>query len=562
MNERDLDCVIVGFHDQDLQGIMAAREKSAAVSGAYRHMLGSVFRHGGRWLHHVQYLNAVLGEATGREFNLHTMGLPNLAVWYLRSFLERAGLRAECVNFFTQGTGRLEELLREKPRAVVVTTTLYVESTPVKEIIAWVRQRSPDTPIITGGPHILTICSLPGALSQEALLSAIGADYCIHDAQGEATLVRLLHELRKPAGERQVDRIPNLLYPAAPGAAGAGAAAPRMVRTPREVEDNDIAGFTSDWERVPRDLCTPTASLITSRSCPFRCAFCRYPALAGPWRYVETAGIEKQLATLREAGSDTLILFDDTPNVPLQRFKETLRMMIRRGFGFRWFSNFRCANSDLEAMDLMAESGCRGVFLGIESGDQRILDNMNKRSTVEVNRAAIRALDERGIITYASFIVGFPGEDAESVENTARFIEDCRPTYYQVHEYYHSREAPIHARAAEFGLKGGDYSWRHATMDWQGAFDAVDRLRRDIRGSILGTSYLSTFWMIGYLHGKGVPLETLREFMSGSRDALLTNRCAPGAAGPGDPIPAGLLDVGRRMAAAMDARAGGSGRKP
>jgi radical SAM PhpK family P-methyltransferase len=559
-----LDCVIVGFNDYDLQAIMAAREKTAGFSGAFRQMLGSVFRHGGRWLHHVEFLNAVLREATGQTYRLHPMELPNLAIAYLKSYLTRQGLDVEIVNFFNTGKDRLAALLRDGPRAVAITTTLYVESDPIVEIVRFIREHNAETTIIAGGPYFLNICSSPRLLAQELLLRGIGADIYVHEAQGEATLARLLHALRDPHGP-DLGSIPNLIYranlaakpsraaPAEEGAPPETSSGAEFVRTPRQAEDNDLDACAVDWRLLPRDLCAPTAQMILSRSCPFHCAFCRYPALAGPWKVAGVATAERQMQQLRDAGARVLILYDDTPNIPLPRFKQMLAMMIRNRFGFSWFSNFRCANADAETYDLMQASGCTGVFLGIESGDETILSNMNKKASLDKYREGIARLKRNQILTYASFILGFPGETGETVERTARFLEETQPDYYQLHVYYHSKSVPIQLEAARFGLTGSDYSWRHATMDWQEACDAADRLRRSIQGPVIGTSYLSTFWMIGYLLGKGIRMPHIRRFMELCRPVLLRNAGARNRADiREEPLAPELLSAARQIAADMD----------
>jgi radical SAM PhpK family P-methyltransferase len=562
--ESKLDCVIVGFNDHDLQAVMASREKVAAFSGAFRHMLGSLIRHEGRWLHHVQFLNSVLREATGLAYQLHTMELPNLSVAYLKSFLTRQGLDVEIVNFFNSGKDRLTELLDDGPRAVAITTTLYVENDPLVEIIRYIRARNPETKIIAGGPYILNLCSSVRSFAQESLLRDIGADIYVHEAQGEATLARVLHALRKPDGP-DLGRIPNLIYrtglakaqsPADPveeDSPTKSSGRVQFARTPRVVEDNDMDSCAVDWSLVPSDLYVPTAQMIMSRSCPFHCTFCRYPILAGPWKYNSVTAAERQMQHLRDAGSRVLILYDDTPNIPLPRFKQLLAMMIQNRFGFSWFSNFRCANADEETYDLMQASGCKGVFLGIESGDQTILSNMNKRASLEKYREGIARLKRNQIIAYASFIVGFPGENQETVEHTRRFLEETQPDFYQLHVYYHSKSVPIQLDAARFGLTGSDYSWRHATMDWQGACDAVDELRSSIEGPVVGTSYLSTFWMIGYLLGKGISVAHIRRFMELSRPALLRNAGARSGADIREaPLEPELLSLARDMAVEMN----------
>lgn len=552
-----LDAVIVGYYDYDLQALMAARYRIRDSSAAFRQMLGSVFRHEGRWLHHSEFINAALQRATGRDFNLHPMELPNLAACYLQSYLSRLGFRVAMVNLVNHERGRLEALLRRRPRSVAITTTLYVESAPVADLVREVRRLAPDTRIVLGGPFIFELCSLPGVPAQDRLLADIGGDIYVHDILGEATYARVLERLRAPPAGALED-IPNLVIRRpSPGGSGTPAAI-GFHRTARVPEDGDLDRDAMDWDRVDRRVFTPSAQMRISRSCPFDCAFCRYPAIAGASRRTALAVIESEMRQLHAAGVRTLIFVDDTPNVPVAPFKEMLRMMIRNRFEFHWFSNLRCAQADAEAFDLMKASGCQGVFLGIESGDQSVLDNMNKRATLDKYREGIRQLRARGILTYASFIIGFPGETPATAANTRRFIQEAGPDYYQLHVYYHSREVPIHRRAAEFGLRGGDYSWRHATMDWRQACDLVDETHAAITTSIRCTSYLSTFWLLAYLYGKGVSLPNIAALIRACGPALARNRLPAHWESGGDGLDAALVAAARAAARDLDRGVSGS----
>jgi anaerobic magnesium-protoporphyrin IX monomethyl ester cyclase len=73
--------------------------------------------------------------------------------------------------------------------------------------------------------------------------------------------------------------------------------------------------------------------------------------------------------------------------------------------------------------DLLSSLNCVRIFLGIESGDQRMLDNMNKRTTVQENIEAVRLLSERGIRVSAGVVLGAPGENSESLENTMHLFD-------------------------------------------------------------------------------------------------------------------------------------------
>jgi p-methyltransferase len=259
----------------------------------------------------------------------------------------------------------------------------------------------------------------------------------------------------------------------------------------------------------------------TARSCPFSCSFCNDPTLAG--EHVVT-GLEKlatELEYLHSIGTRYLVFVDDTFNVPLPRFKKLLRMMIEKQWGFEWISFFRCSNADEEAFDLMAASGCIGVFLGIESGDQTILEYMDKHAKVERYKWGVEQLRQRNIVTFASIICGFPGETRETVAHSLEFLEEAKPTFFNVQLYYHDPRSPIARRAEEFAIKGGGYSWQHRGMDWRLAADLAKQAFRDVRGSVPLSLYNFSIWSLPYLLSKGVTMQELVEFGKITREMLV-----------------------------------------
>ena len=188
-------------------------------------------------------------------------------------------------------------------------------------------------------------------------------------------------------------------------------------------------------------------------------------------------------------------------------------MMIRNRFDITWTSYFRCGNADAETFDLIKAAGCVAVFAGIESGDQRVLTNMNKKASVATYRQGLRMLAERDIAVYASFIIGFPGETADSVQHTIDFIQETAPTFYSAETYFHDPKVPIQERAAEFGLRGSGYSWSHSTMDWQEAQRHVERLHATVDRSALLPLYGMDVWSVPYFMGHGISREQLVAFL-------------------------------------------------
>ena len=124
----------------------------------------------------------------------------------------------------------------------------------------------------------------------------------------------------------------------------------------------------------------------------------------------------------------------------------------------------------------MARSGCKGVFLGIESGSPTILANMNKSATVEKYATGIEMLRRYGIMTFGSFIIGFPGETDQTVEETIDFIRETKPDYYRAQMWYCEPGTPIQNERLKYDIKGEGFVWSHATMDSLEAMDHIDRM--------------------------------------------------------------------------------------
>lgn len=528
-----MDCLILGYHETPLDKVIDGYAKMKKYTGAYRHQLHAVMQFRGRWMHYTDVFNEIISAAAGRRFDLHLMHMPNLAVSCLTSFLVKRDIDVEIVNFCNAEKEKLEMLLKKNPAAVAITTTYYVTDTPVTDIIQYVRKVSPASKIILGGPFVNNICLSSGDVTtQEFIFEKLGADIYIISAQGELTLARTLAELRK-GNKGDLGSVPNLMYRAdflhgdtvenVDGSGCAHVKSRQFIRTPLEIENNDLNTNCIDWDLFPQSFYTPITFMRTARGCPFQCAFCNFPSMSGQLTYSSLDIIEKEMKQLSQAGVRYLILIDDSFNVPLSRFKEILRMMISHNFNFNWFSYFRGSHADDETFELMQKSGCRGVFLGIESGDQEMLDHMNKKVDIEQYRTGIHNLHKRGIFTFISLIVGFPGETEQSVQRTIEFLEETRPTFMKAELYFHAPHVPIHKEAERYGIRGSGYGWRHNSMDWQTACDHIERMYGTVQGTLICPVYLFDFWTIPYFLSKGISLDQIKRFLNLSRQLLLKN---------------------------------------
>lgn len=498
------DCVIVGYHETDMSGedLQAALAYAQGeLPAPIRSMLRMKVTFGGS---HYSYLD---GFSLAREGAGHTGGytvseLPSLGTLYLVNYLQERGLRAEFVNSFTYERDELAKLLADGPASVAITTTFYMMPAPVIEIVRFIRQHNATVPIIVGGPLVDNQCRAGRTDKLDRFFDRVGANYYVWESQGEATLGTLVEAITR-GGDPQA--VPNVFLRCATGGW-------RLTR--RRPENNDLNACAVRWHRFDRSVLGPTLSTRTARSCAFSCAFCDYPERAGALTLAELDTVERELEELAALGVTRVAFIDDTFNVPMRRFKDLCRMMARRDFGIEWFSYFRCGHArGPEVYDLMYDSGCRGVLLGIESGDDRVLLNMDKRATTDHYRYGIEQLKARGIFTHASFVIGFPGESPQTIRNTIDFINSNGPDTFTVNHWYYLHATPVHARAAEFGLTGDGHAWSHDTMTSRQALDAAD----EIFHSVVNAAWMPVngldFWGVPYLLGKGMSATDIVTFL-------------------------------------------------
>ncbi len=170
---------------------------------------------------------------------------------------------------------------------------------------------------------------------------------------------------------------------------------------------------------------TPTASILTSRGCPYNCMFCHNTWRGTPTRYNSAERVIEEIKELIEVyGIRALFFIEDNLFANKKRLKAICEMMKQNKIDIIWGGNARVDNINLEILQIAKDAGCRQITFGFESGSQRILDILNKKTTVEQNRRAIELCNQVGIIPQGTFMIGNPTETVEDIKATKKFIED------------------------------------------------------------------------------------------------------------------------------------------
>jgi len=165
----------------------------------------------------------------------------------------------------------------------------------------------------------------------------------------------------------------------------------------------------------------PFTTVLSSRGCPFGCIYCPYPLGYGNiWRGRTSENVLEELRLLVEKFDIKSILFrDQVFTYDMKRAEKICDGIIQDGLDIEWRCETRVDRLPKNLMYKMKEAGCKGVHLGIESGDPEILKRIAKVGvTVDLIKKVFKDAKEVGLETVAFFMLGLPGETRESISKT------------------------------------------------------------------------------------------------------------------------------------------------
>jgi len=174
---------------------------------------------------------------------------------------------------------------------------------------------------------------------------------------------------------------------------------------------------------VPRH--TKTAAILSSRGCPYACTFCHNTWRGIPYRFNSAERVISEIKQLIDQYNiEALFFIEDNLFVNKPRVRKICRLMKRNKLDIIWGANARVDNVDFKTLQVVKDAGCRQITFGFESGSQRILDILNKGTTVDQNKRAIELCREVGIIPQGTFMIGNPSETINDIRMTQQFIRD------------------------------------------------------------------------------------------------------------------------------------------
>lgn len=274
-------------------------------------------------------------------------------------------------------------------------------------IAAVLKRLRPDVQIVFGGPQAT-------AAAEETLDAFPWVDVVVR-GEGEAVLPALLGSL---AASEDLRSVPGIAFRSSGDA----------VRTPdgpllRDLDSLPLPAFSL----LPYVTAYGALPLEAGRGCPFSCTFCSTNQFfRQAFRTKSVERVVGQILHLRgEYGITSFDLVQDNFTINRDRVVEFCEALQSAGQGITWSCSARTDCLDDDLLDLMRKAGCRGIFVGVESGSDRMQKIIRKGLDIEEARERIRHANRRRIETAVSLITGFHEETMDDLGKTVQFFVDA-----------------------------------------------------------------------------------------------------------------------------------------
>src|ERR1700716_1505284 len=391
---------------------------------------------------------------------------PPLGLLYVNSHLKAHGVDA---HLFDTTFSRFDELQaylqREKPPIVGIYSNLMTRTNVLRAMAA---AKAAGSTIVVGGPDPANY--LDEYLSRGADVIAIG--------EGELTLEELVPHLLAH-GPRQLGGIQGIAFRDEAG---------EIVRTPPRPMIADLDGqpfpdraaidqhaYVNVW-REHHGM--GSVSLITARGCPFTCTWCSHSVFGYSHRRRSPTNVVDEVEQIVGTyAPDMLWYADDVFTINHKWLFEYAAEMERRGFRLPFETISREDRLNEEVIQTLARMGCYRLWIGAESGSQKILDAMKRRTNAERVRSMVHLLQKYGIEVGMFIMLGYDGEDRADLEETVEHLKLAGPDTFLTTvaypikgtPYYTSVEDRIVARRAWEDGSDRDYTvvGRHSPRYYQ-----------------------------------------------------------------------------------------------
>lgn len=374
-------------------------------------------------------------------------------IGYLSSMLKQNGHQTSLI--YLAGLMGRDEFVRtlalRNPDLVAFSAT--TNQFPYARLYArYIKEEKPSLPIIVGGAH-------PTLTPEQTVLTPEFDYICV--GEGEYALLELCNALETGAETRAIKNIwqrrdgnvvRNGLRPLLQDLAA-------IPFADREVFDFDeILRQDDGW-----------VDMMAGRGCPYDCSYCCNPGLKTTFhglgkytRYRPVENVMDEIAALKKSYSfKTLNFQDDVFTLQHGWTRQFCASYRERGYTYPFWVNTRVERvEDEEIVKMLAEAGCRGIRVGLESGNEDLRrDVLKRKMSNEAIRRTFSIVQKYGLETYTCNMLGLPGETTEMIQETIDFNRELAPTQFQFSVFYPYPMTELHDIVVEKGYyKDGEHT--------------------------------------------------------------------------------------------------------
>lgn len=340
---------------------------------------------------------------------------PPLGVAYLSAVLEKQNIECKIIDaaVFRKSNKEVAKEVRDFNPDIIGITANIITAKAAMELGQWLRKKFPNKLMIYGGPYATAY--------PETILKKTDGNIVVR-GEGEITITELLQNIEN------LKVVKGISYKLGK----------RVVHNPdRElIEDLDTVPFPAfhllpDFKHYrSRSRKTPIGFLMSSRGCPYQCIYCNSNIYGKKFRPRSPANVLTEIELLvGRYGVKQIEVLDDNFTLDMGRaekiFDEVLKRKIKVLFNFQ--NGVRADRLNLRLVKKMKKAGTYKATIGVESGDPRVQKIIKKSLDLKKVIYASKILRKEGILVFCSFMIGLPGETAESLQRTIDFAIKVNP---------------------------------------------------------------------------------------------------------------------------------------
>ena len=423
---------------------------------------------------------------------------PPLGLLYISSHLKNRGFSVEIQDStFLEREEALARIAAKRPGIVGIYANLMTRGNALNLAKA---AKAAGAYVILGGPE-------PANYAAEYL--AGGADIVV-SGEGEPTLEELIPHLAR-RGLDGLETVAGIFFRGAGGEVrqtGARAQIPDLDAQPfPDRAGIDLELYLSTWQRHHG---VRSVSLITARGCPYTCNWCSHSVFGHSHRRRSPANVADEIELIRDTyAPDQLWFADDVFTINQKWLEQFASEMKSRGLRYPFETITREDRLNPRAAELLAELGCYRIWIGAESGSQKILDAMQRKTNAVRMRDMIALVKSKGIRAGTFIMLGYDGETWDDIDETARHLRMSAPDDVLTTISYPIKGTPYYAKVADRVSASGPWH------------EISDRLltvkgRKSRRFYRHAQRWLAAESHLGRLHGAGL----LRQARVRARSAL------------------------------------------